>query len=198
MEKKDKVQYIKLEKCLESLKRGISANNFYDLAIEIKDSSDYAFAVTSNFSKGFLDDDLIYFDIEDERDLYFANKGDILISRRNPFRSCIVYMDKKILVDDNVFVLKVNKDFINPFYLISFIQSREGQLAIKKLANDTPTLAKTRLKELMIPLSDEKIQKEAEDYYKILMEKIKENLKSLKKLYMELFDCLNKDGKIKL
>lgn len=190
MEKKEKVQYIKLRDCLKSLKRGMSAFNFYDMPIEIEEYSKYAFAVTSNFSKGYLDEDLIYFSIEDEDGLYFAQKGDILISRRNPFRSCIIFIDRKIIVDDNVFILKVDRDVINPFYLIAYIQSRRGQVAIKKQSNDTPTLGKRKLEELMIPLSDDDIQKEAEKYYKDIIERIKKQSKKLRGLYKELFDSI--------
>lgn len=187
-EMKSKDNNIKVKKCLKNLRRGLASYLFYDLPIKIVDKADYAFVATSNFSLGYLDGNFIYFDIEDDGGLKLAGKNDILISRRNPFRTCIINRDTKILVDDNVFILEIDEDVINPYYLISYLQSRKGQKALKLSANNSPTLAKKELEDLVIPLKDKKHQEKIGKSYKSLIKNIKKQDRKLKDLYIKLFD----------
>lgn len=136
--------------------KNITAVNL-DIASTSKNKH-YNFLTLSNICDGHIEDNLTAIaDINLNTDKYFVNNQDMVISKSGPFKTAV--MDKsnilsKTIASDNMYILKLDTEKINPYYLKAFFESEAGQKALKKVSSGTTTniLTKEQLENLPIPL----------------------------------------------
>lgn len=136
---------LKLSDFLLSIKRGYPTVELNDDWVNNSNSKKgVKYLSNSNINKGFVDhrNCLVYelIDEDKEKSYNYAEKGDIIITKNSPYSASIVDRDEKYLVNDNCFILKVDKNKIDPFYILAFLSSKKlirsintNVLSIKKI-----------------------------------------------------------------
>lgn len=118
-----------------------------------------------------IDGEIVYIakeDIEQKRLKTYKNE-DIFFSRVGDIKYGIVYgFDDEVTISPNIIALKVNKQRINPYYLITFLTTNFGFMQIERGLKIVaqPTIETNAVRNILIPLLDEKTQSNIEKIIK--------------------------------
>ena len=130
---------------LLSIKRGYQTTEFSkDWKNDINSKKGIKYLTNSNINKGFINKSncSIFELINENREKYYnyAQKDDIIITKNSPYSAAIVENNEKYLVNDNCFILKIDKNKIDPYYILAFLSSKKlirsintNALSIKKI-----------------------------------------------------------------
>lgn len=172
----------KFEEFITFIRRGYSMAELLNMGLKYSNDG-ISYITNSNISKGFLDDSMIRLDCSKNR-LIFAQKNDLIISKSPPYKVVLIEDDEKYLANDNLFIVKIDKNKIEPFYLWAYLQSKKAQNLIFKNYKNKKNLSISLLKNIEINIYDS-------DKMEIIKESFMNNINNLKKYYRKL-DNLNK------
>lgn len=172
----------KFEEFITFIRRGYSMAELLNMGSKYSNDG-ISYITNSNISKGFLDDSMIRLDCSKNR-LIFAQKNDLIISKSPPYKVVLIEDDEKYLANDNLFIVKIDKNKIEPFYLWAYLQSKKAQNLIFKNYKNKKNLSISLLKNMEISTYDS-------DKMEIIKESFMNNINNLKKYYRKL-DNLNK------
>ena len=172
----------KFEEFITFIRRGYSMAELLNMGLKYSNDG-ISYITNSNISKGFLDDSMIRLDCSKNR-LIFAQKNDLIISKSPPYKVVLIEDDEKYLANDNLFIVKIDKNKIEPFYLWAYLQSKKAQNLIFKNYKNKKNLSISLLKNMEINIYDS-------DKMEIIKERFMNNINNLKKYYEKL-DNLNK------
>lgn len=115
---------------------------------------------------------------------YCISGSAFIISKIGPsFKTAYIKTDvgNKILVNGNMYIIRLKTSIINPIFLKAFIESEAGQNQLRSLCSGSalPTISPESLKKMIIPLPDIKIQDR-------IAAKYSEKLDEIKKLRIQL------------
>lgn len=95
-------------------------------------------------------------ELDDREKAHCAYTGDVLISRNEPLNVMVAEVPEgqTLLVNGNMYIVRLNADLINPYYAAAFLSSRLGQEVIRRLLVGTKlkTLPRKKLEKIQIPL----------------------------------------------
>lgn len=161
---------------LLSIKRGYQTTEFSkDWKNDINSKKGIKYLTNSNINKGFINKSncSIFELINENREKYYnyAQKDDIIITKNSPYSAAIVENNEKYLVNDNCFILKIDKNKIDPYYILAFLSSKKlirsintNALSIKKI-NSLPINLHSLEKVEKISSEMKNIIKNLEDIY---------------------------------
>lgn len=172
----------KFEEFITFIRRGYSMAELLNMGLKYSNDG-ISYITNSNISKGFLDDSMIRLDCSKNK-LIFAQKNDLIISKSPPYKVVLIEDDEKYLANDNLFIVKIDKNKIEPFYLWAYLQSKKAQNLIFKNYKNKKNLSISLLKNIEINIYDS-------DKMEIIKERFMNNINNLKKYYRKL-DNLNK------
>ena len=172
----------KFEEFITFIRRGYSMAELLNMGLKYSNDG-ISYITNSNISKGFLDDSMIRLDCSKNR-LIFAQKNDLIISKSPPYKVVLIEDDEKYLSNDNLFIVKIDKNKIEPFYIWAYLQSKKAQNLIFKNYKNKKNLSISLLKNMEINTYDS-------DKMEIIKESFMNNINNLKKYYRKL-DNLNK------
>lgn len=139
-----------------------------------------SYITNSNISKGFLYKSQAKLSFLKEN-YTFAQKNDLVISKSPPYKIALIEDDEKYLANDNLFIIKIDKNKIDPLYIRAYLQSKKAQNIIIKNHQDTKSLSIKMLKNMEISIYDrEKMEKISCEFLK--------NIKILKNSYKKIED----------
>lgn len=162
---------------LLSIKRGYQTTEFSkDWKNDINSKKGIKYLTNSNINKGFINKSncSIFELINENREKYYnyAQKDDIIITKNSPYSAAIVENNEKYLVNDNCFILKIDKNKIDPYYILAFLSSKKlirsintNALSIKKI-NSLPINLHSLEEVEKISSEMKNIIKNLEDIYK--------------------------------
>lgn len=172
----------KFEEFITFIRRGYSMAELLNMGLKYSNDG-IPYITNSNISKGFLDDSMIRLDCSKNK-LIFAQKNDLIISKSPPYKVVLIEDDEKYLANDNLFIVKIDKNKIEPFYIWAYLQSKKAQNLIFKNYKNKKNLSISLLKNMEINIYDS-------DKMEIIKESFMNNINNLKKYYRKL-DNLNK------
>lgn len=172
----------KFEEFITFIRRGYSMAELLNMGLKYSNDG-ISYITNSNISKGFLDDSMIRLDCSKDK-LIFAQKNDLIISKSPPYKVVLIEDDEKYLANDNLFIVKIDKNKIEPFYIWAYLQSKKAQNLIFKNYKNKKNLSISLLKNMEINIYDS-------DKMEIIKESFINNINNLKKYYRKL-DNLNK------
>lgn len=172
----------KFEEFITFIRRGYSMAELLNMGLKYSNDG-ISYITNSNISKGFLDDSMIRLDCSKDK-LIFAQKNDLIISKSPPYKVVLIEDDEKYLANDNLFIVKIDKNKIEPFYIWAYLQSKKAQNLIFKNYKNKKNLSISLLKNMEINIYDS-------DKMEIIKESFMNNINNLKKYYRKL-DNLNK------
>ncbi len=189
---------VSFESVVMNITRGasVTASTINELASVV--STDYQYLKVSDINNGKMEKNLTYLThIEPSLDKYCIKNNSLLISRSgNPFRIAVAEVDegKKILASNNIFVIELNSNKVNPHYIKMFLESNAGAKQIEAIAVGTgmTTIGVNSLMKISIPLislyEQEKIVEEYLHYVDELR-RARQRVAHIERRLKNLLDC---------
>ena len=109
--------------------------------------------------------------------------GDILIARSGSFGKASLYLDEESVNSSDIIIVEANAEVINPFYLVSFLNSSFGVNQLIKFASGGVQghVNLTILEQLNVPIVEDVLQINIEQKIRIAYDKVQTS----KKLYSQ-------------
>ena len=148
---------VALEDVITRIVRGVHFNQAELEILQANDKTNYKYLQLNNISDGVVEEDsLLYLKEIPERCMrYTAKAGDIVLSKNLPTKVAVIEDEKtQILISGNLFILRVDQNKINPYYIKAFLESREGENALSAISKGTKItiLPINDLKSIRIPI----------------------------------------------
>ena len=127
--------------------------------------TDFQYLLLSSIKNGIIDYELPYLkEIPPKMEKYCIKSGDLILSKNGyPFKVAVAEVPegRKILASGNLFVIQLDTDKVNPYYIKAYLTSNEGIAALKSIVVGAtiPNIGVAQLNTLPIPL----IEKEKQD-----------------------------------
>lgn len=169
----------KFEEFITFIRRGYSMAELLNSGAKYSKEG-ISYITNSNISKGFLEKSQAKLSFIKEN-FTFAQKNDLVISKSPPYKVVLIEDDGKYLANDNLFIIKIDKNKIDPLYIWAYLQSKKAQNIIIKNNKNTKSLSINVLKNMEISIYD------SEKMKKISCEFLK-NIKILKNSYKKIED----------
>ena len=133
----------------------------------------------ANIQNGFIDSDLPYLTQLDKRLEKYCIKNHSLIISKNgsPFKIAVaeVEKDQKILGNGNIFIIELDENIANPYFIKAFLESEIGIATLKSITVGTtlPMIALDQLKKIDIPDETIENQQSFANKYLAIVDEIK-------------------------
>ena len=133
----------------------------------------------ANIQNGFIDSDLPYLTQLDKRLEKYCIKNHSLIISKNgsPFKIAVaeVEKDQKILGKGNIFIIEIDENKANPYFIKAFLESEIGIATLKSITVGTtlPMIALDQLKKIDIPDETIENQQSFANKYLAIVDEIK-------------------------
>lgn len=157
-----------------------------------KEPTDTQYLMLANIQNGMISDDLPYLEELDSKfDKYCIGNGNLLMSKNgSPFKVAVAEVEegKKILGNGNLFIIQLDEEKVNPYYLKAFFDSELGIISLQKITVGAtiPNISAESLKKMLVPLPAMEKQLEIARRYQAKMDEIKILNIKLKKAQSEL------------
>lgn len=157
------------------------------------------YLMLANIKKGLIDDNLPYLKtIDSKYDKYCLHNNNLILSKNGyPYKVAVACVEegKKILANGNLYIIELDEEKVNPYYVKAFFESEKGIAALKSITVGTvmPNIGVDALKnlEIPIPLLDE--QNRIANKYLAKLDEIKLLQMSLEKAQAELSSTFDKE-----
>lgn len=166
------------ENVIKRITRGASmkAKELDDISSQIPTNMQYL--MLSNIQNGFIDSDLPYLKTIDKKNEKYCLSDRCLILSKNgyPYKVAVaeVKEGQKIMGNGNLYIVELDEEKIDPYYLAAFLSSEQGTAALKSITVGAtiPNIGIEQLKKLIIPVPSLAKQKKISESYQILKDEI--------------------------
>lgn len=180
------------------IRRGASITSLkYDQLISAEETS-YRYLMINNINEGIIDYELPYLNENaKEYSRFYIEKGDLILTKNgSPFKISIhdKNIKNKIIANGNLYIIKVDTNIYDPYFLNAYLMSEQGQNAINELAKGT-TIKNISIKDLnrvKIPNIPLDVQREFAKLYKQKNTELIKTIRKMKDLKREKEDLLRK------
>ena len=190
---------VPFETIIKSITRGapLAAKEFDDMASIVP--TKYQYMMLANIKNGVIDNELPYLkEVPQKFQKYCINKGDLLLSKNGyPFKVAVANhsANKTILANGNLYIIKLDEEKADPYYVKAFLESEQGIAQLKRISvgSSMPNIGVAQLNKILIPLISIEEQRKISlkyqatlDEIEILRRKIERAKDSLKNIYSAL------------
>ena len=149
---------VKFESIIKKITRGAPCNakELDEMASKVPTNMQYL--MLANIKNGLIDDELPYLStIEKKYEKYCLKNNNLILSKNGyPYKVAVVNKDgnKQILANGNLYIIELDENKANPFYIKAFLDSEDGIAALKSITVGAtiPNIGVEDLKSLVIPL----------------------------------------------
>ncbi len=144
------------------------------------------YLMLANIRDGLIDDKLPYLSQIDPKFEKYCLKNDDLILSKNgyPYKVAVANISKgqKILANGNLYIIELDLDKADPYYLKAFFESEQGIAVLKSITVGAtiPNIGIDKLKKVKIPVPPIEVQKRIAEKYRTTLDEI-----SIYKIKME-------------
>lgn len=192
---------VKFGSVIKNITRGavLKAEELDDMVS--REPTPFQYMLLSNVKTGVVDKDLPYLkDIPKCLEKYCINQCDLLLSKNGyPFKNAVAKVngDQKILANGNFYVITLDTEKVDPYYIKAFLDSELGaeELNSMSLGTSIKIISLSQLKQIIIPLIPLEEQKKIGlkcqavlDEIEVLREKIEKAEHALSELYNNEMD----------
>ena len=155
---------------------GIKASQLDEMTVY--NETDYQYLMLSNIQKGMIQSDLPYLShIPEMYDKYCLKENNLILSKNGyPYKVAVVgKTNKKILANGNLFIIELDEEQVNPFYIKALFESEKGIALLKSITVGAtiPNIGVTQLQNLIIPVPSMDEQNKIAEEYKAVEDEIK-------------------------
>ena len=152
------VDGVPFETIIKSITRGapLAARDLDDIASVLP--TDYQYMMLANIKNGIIDKELPYLkEIPPRFEKYCIHKGNLLLSKNGyPFKVAVAESpeDKTILANGNLYVIELDTEKVDPYYVKAFLESDQGIVQLKRITVGAtiPNIGVNQLNTIQIPL----------------------------------------------
>ena len=152
------VDGVPFETVIKSITRGapLAARDLDDIASVLP--TDYQYMMLANIKNGIIDKELPYLkEIPPRFEKYCIHKGNLLLSKNGyPFKVAVAEPpeDKTVLANGNLYVIELDTEKVDPYYVKAFLESDQGIVQLKRITVGAtiPNIGVTQLNTIQIPL----------------------------------------------
>ena len=137
------------------------------------------YLMLGNIHDGIIDDELPYLSvIEKNLEKYCLKRNNLILSKNGyPFKVAIATPKEgqQILANGNMYIIEINEEKANPYYLKAFFESEQGIAALKSIVvgSTIPNIGVESLKALKIPIPSLEEQNKIAERYQATQDEIK-------------------------
>lgn len=192
---------MKLNTICKDIYRGyqVSSNEIKQYSENINGREEYQIVNITNITDGNIDSDLtkIYPDT-DKMDKYLLQDKDLLVSSKgtlSKFAVVEIKNNEKYIPSGNFTILRLDTNFINPYYLKIFFESNKGTAIINSIKSGgiLPAINLSQFKEINVPVPSIEEQNRIVNRYLAKTDEIKMIKNKLNKLEENLTDIANEE-----
>ncbi len=184
---------------IKSIKRGnqMPAKDLDDLVTD--EETKYHYLQLANIQDGIVASHLPNLTaIDESQDKYCVDDGDMIMSKINsPCKFTIVNHepDEKIMALGNVYIVKLDTEKVNPYYIKAFLESHTGTALLNLIASGgvIKSIPLARLREMKVPVPSREVQDRIADKYKKSLHKILEYKAMIAKEEQYLSDIIESE-----
>lgn len=163
---------VEFESLIKNITRGAAIKASEMDTLVSKKSTNIQYLKLSNIQNGIVDSNLPYIkEIDEKYSKYLIKNNSLIISKNGkPFKIAVVNVekDKYILGNGNIYIIELNEEKVNPYYLKAFFESNLGIKSLNSITVGTtmPNLPVKDLKKLKVPVPSLEKQNEVSNKYK--------------------------------
>ncbi len=166
------------ESIIKSITRGapLAARDLDDISSVLP--TDYQYMMLANIKNGIVDKELPYIkEIPPRFEKYCIHKGNLLLSKNGyPFKVAVAEPseDKTILANGNLYVIELDTEKVDPYYIKAFLESEQGVSQIKRITVGAiiPNIGVAQLNTILIPLLPIEEQRKIALQYQAVLDEI--------------------------
>lgn len=152
------VDGVPFETIIKRITRGapLAARDLDDIASVLP--TDYQYMMLANIKNGIIDKELPYLkEIPLRFEKYCIHKGNLLLSKNGyPFKVAVAEPpeDKTVLANGNLYVIELDTEKVDPYYVKAFLESDQGIVQLKRITVGAtiPNIGVNQLNTIQIPL----------------------------------------------
>lgn len=136
------------------------------------------YLMLANIQDGIIDDKLPYLSyIDPKYDRYCLKDNSLILSKNGfPYKVAVasVKQGQRILANGNLYVIELDEDKANPYYVKSFLESEQGHAVLKSITVGAtmPNIGVDKLKKVRIPLPSMEEQERVAQAYEATLDEI--------------------------
>lgn len=189
---------VSFEDIMKSITRGAPCTAEQLDEMVSKSATNMQYLMLANIQNGLIDDKLPYLSYIDPKYEKYCLKNNSLILSKNgyPYKVAVasVKENQKILANGNLYIIELDEDKVNPYYLKAFFDSEQGISVLRNITVGAkiPNIGVDKLKKVEIPLPPlEEQNRIAERYLSTLNEisslklKLEETIDKLQLIFNE-------------
>lgn len=192
---------MKLNTICKDIYRGyqVSSNEIKQYSENINGREEYQIVNITNITDGNIDSDLTKIYPEtDKMDKYLLRDKDLLVSSKgtlSKFAVVEIKNNEKYIPSGNFTILRLDTNFINPYYLKIFFESNKGTAIINSIKSGgiLPAINLSQFKEINVPVPSIEEQNRIVNRYLAKTDEIKMIKSKLNKLEENLIDIANEE-----
>ena len=188
---------VPFESVIRSITRGApcTARELDEMASD--KPTDMQYLMLANIQNGIIDDNLPYLSHIDAKYEKYCLKDNHLILSKNgyPYKIAIAKIQEgqRILANGNLYIIELDEDKVNPYYLKAFFESEQGIAVLKSITVGAtiPNIGVDKLKKVEIPLPSLEVQKRIAERYQATLDEIaayKSKMEKAMNLLHHIFD----------
>lgn len=161
--------------------------------------TDYKYMMLSNIQNGIIDNKLPYITggSDEKYDKYCPHNRALLMSKNgSPYKIAVFEEteDAKVIANGNLYIIELDEEKVNPYFLQAFFESATGELILKhaSVGSNLPIISVESLKKMIIPLPNMEIQNEIasemkakNDEIRVLELRLANAIESIRNVYEE-------------
>lgn len=153
-----------------------------------------------NITDGSIDDELPCLKkLDPKLEGYCLKTGDLLLSKNGaPYKVAVAEVpeERKILANGNLYIIKLNTEKIDPFYVAAFLNSPDGKETLARASKGTviPNLPLSELRSIKLPLETAETQARVAAAYRAKLDEIGVLKLRLARAREELVDLFNEEA----
>lgn len=141
---------------IKSITRGAPLSGTDLDQIISSEKTDFQYLMLSNIKDGLIDDELPYLKTIDKKlEKYLIQDKNLVMSKNGyPFKTTVFEKrHNKVLANGNMFVIELDEQKVNPYYIKVFFDSEAGIAALKSVCagSTIPNISQESLKSILIP-----------------------------------------------
>lgn len=169
---------VPFESLIKSITRGapLAARDLDDISSALP--TDYQYMMLANIKNGIVDNELPYLkEIPTRFEKYCIHKGNLLLSKNGyPFKVAVAEPpeDKTILANGNLYVIELDTEKVDPYYVKAFLESDQGIAQLKRITVGAtiPNIGVAQLNTILVPLIPLEEQKKIALRYQSVLDEI--------------------------
>lgn len=177
---------------IKSIRRGAQMKAQELDSFASTEKTPYQYLMLSNISDGMIDEDLPYLSSMDEKlERFCVKSGDLIISKiGSPTKIAVAEVEegKKIIANGNLFIVEIDTEKANPYYIKAFLESPKGQELIERVQVGVvmKSISVEQIQNIQIPLVPLEKQNELALLYQSKIDSLKIQKKRYEKTLKEI------------